>query len=74
MATKLIRDEHGNWVAGFSAPIGHSEVFLAEQLEILHGLRMCWDMGFRSVVVHSYSTLAMSLICMHDTFHIYAAI
>ncbi|WP_368982108.1 ribonuclease H family protein, partial [Pseudomonas syringae] len=70
-----MRSQHGLWLFGFAGFIGISDCLRAELLAILHGLRLCWDRGFRRVDLFSDSTLALSLLSKDPlVFHSYAAI
>ena len=45
----LVRDEHGNWVAGFTRHIGTTNIFAAELWGLRDGLLLC-----RSLNISSY--------------------
>ena len=71
----VIRNNLGVWCSGFSAHVGITEILKAELLAILFGLRLCWDRGFRRIVVFSDSTLAISLVSHGcGRFHVYGAV
>lgn len=68
----VVRNEHGGWCFGYSCSIGVSELLKAELLALLAGLQLCWSRGFRRVVVHSDSRLALGLLRgEHQRFHVY---
>ncbi|CAL9000276.1 unnamed protein product, partial [Prunus brigantina] len=45
------------WIAGFSANLGHGEVFVAEAWALYYGLNLAWQLGLRQIMVNSDSTL-----------------
>ena len=45
----VVRDEHGNWVAGFTRHIGITDIFAAELWGLRDGLLLC-----RSLNISSY--------------------
>ncbi|KAL0004154.1 hypothetical protein SO802_011715 [Lithocarpus litseifolius] len=47
----LIRDEGGNWVAGFSRKIGRTDSFVAEIWALRDGLQLCQQMSARAVMI-----------------------
>lgn len=55
--------------------LGSQKSFSAELLAILYGLRLCWERGYKHIVVFSDSKLALSLLehgC--GRFHVYAVV
>lgn len=53
----VIRGHWGEWLMGFSQPLGLAEVEVAEEWAILLGLRLAWDEGYKKVMVESNSKL-----------------
>ncbi|KAK9993042.1 hypothetical protein SO802_022745 [Lithocarpus litseifolius] len=47
----LVRDEHGNWVGGFSRHIGSTNSFIAELWGLREGLLLCCNLSIDSLVV-----------------------
>lgn len=47
----VIRDEIGNWVAGFSRRIGVTSSFEAELWALRDGLTICVDKNFQAIEV-----------------------
>lgn len=58
----LIRDESGLWLHGFMLNIGSTSVLLAELWAIYHGLLVCWNLGFRTVLLESDSVKALQQV------------
>ncbi|KAL4308369.1 hypothetical protein GQ457_01G026590 [Hibiscus cannabinus] len=49
----VIRDENGDWIVGFTRPVGHCSVLLVE-LWVLHDmLARAWSFGFRRVIIET---------------------
>lgn len=47
----IVRDEHGNWVAGFSKRIRITSSFVAELWGLRDGLTLCNNLNISSLVV-----------------------
>ncbi|XP_061351083.1 uncharacterized protein LOC133296147 [Gastrolobium bilobum] len=58
----VLRDEHGNWIHGFSRKLGHGSVLMAELWGILVGLQWIWQKNMRNVVLEGDSLAASQLI------------
>ncbi|KAL4292566.1 hypothetical protein AHAS_Ahas18G0040900 [Arachis hypogaea] len=58
----LLRNEEGNWIAGFTHRIGDGTAFLAELWGVKNGLKLAWTMGFKRVVVEIDSAAVVSLL------------
>ena len=43
-------DANGNWISGFSVSLCHGSAFLSELLALEHGLRLAWELGYRSII------------------------
>lgn len=57
----LLRDHSGSFNFGFYRSAGQASVLHAEILVIMHGLRLCWEHGFRRVICYSDSLNAVKL-------------
>ncbi|KAK4262419.1 hypothetical protein QN277_027981 [Acacia crassicarpa] len=49
----VVRNHHGEWIAGFAKSIGVCNSYMAEEWAIYEGLNSAWDLGLRKVVVES---------------------
>ena len=49
----LIRDEQGNWVAGYTRRVGKANSFIAEAWALKDGLVLCSQLNLSSVIVES---------------------
>jgi ribonuclease HI len=58
----LIRNSFGAFLKGFYGTASQSSVLYAEIMAILHGLHLCWNNGYRSIVCYFDSLQAVSLI------------
>ncbi|GAU48983.1 hypothetical protein TSUD_245740 [Trifolium subterraneum] len=58
----LIRNSFSAFLKGFYGTASQSSVLYAEIMAILHGLHLCWNNGYRSIVCYSDSLQAVSLI------------
>ncbi|KAK8546571.1 hypothetical protein V6N12_027348 [Hibiscus sabdariffa] len=47
----LIRDEHGEWIVGFTRPVGRCPVLIVELWALHDMLARAWSFGFRRIVV-----------------------
>lgn len=47
----IVRDEHGNWVAGFSRKIGITSSFMVELWGLKDRLTLCNNLNISSLVV-----------------------
>ena len=54
----VIRDDNGDFIAGFFFKINNCFSLLTEIRAMLHGLKLAWDRGFRKVVIESDSLKA----------------
>ncbi|KAL4312666.1 hypothetical protein GQ457_01G024060 [Hibiscus cannabinus] len=50
---RVIRDDQGNWIFGFSKSVGICSVLTTELWAILFGLRHVWILGFRKIEVET---------------------
>ena len=62
MAGGLVRDGYSNWVAEFSAKLGHCSVTYAELWGVHEGLALAWDLGFRRVQLEVDSQVVVTII------------
>jgi len=58
----LIRDHIGSFLYGFFEKISRPCILHDEILSLYHGLKLCWDTGFKHVVCLSDSTIVVDLI------------
>lgn len=71
----VVRNDCGCFLLGFAGFLGYSEIVQAELTTLLQGLHLCWEKGFRQVVVSSDFVLAIELVQgTVSRFHIYAAL
>ena len=47
----LVRDEHGNWIGGFTRYIGSTNSFIAELWGLREGLLLCCNLDIDFLVV-----------------------
>ncbi|MCH93359.1 ribonuclease H protein, partial [Trifolium medium] len=47
----LLRESNGNFIWGFYGVAAQQNILFAEIMAILHGLQLCWDSGYRKVVI-----------------------
>ena len=47
----LLRDDHGNWLAGFARRIGTNTSFVAELWGLRDGLSLCYNLNIPSIIV-----------------------
>lgn len=52
-AEGIIKNEHGDWIAGFMVNLGNCIVEVAELWVALHGLRLAWESGARQTIIES---------------------
>lgn len=58
----LVCDSAGNFVYGFCGSLGDSEFIHAKLMILLHGLRICWEMGIMKIICYSNSLHVLHLI------------
>ncbi|PRQ23567.1 putative ribonuclease H-like domain, reverse transcriptase zinc-binding domain-containing protein [Rosa chinensis] len=61
-AGRVLRDQDGNWIHGFTAHIGQGQVLEAETWGMLLGLQMAANLGMDKVVVECDSEVLVSLM------------
>lgn len=49
-ARGVVRDQEGNWIIGFSIPLGNTTNNSVELWAIQHGLTMAWNLGYGNVI------------------------
>lgn len=59
----IIRNEHGDWLRGFSRSIGITSSFIAELWALQDGLNMCLNMHFLAVDVQIDARLIVEAVC-----------
>ena len=52
-------DSNANWWGGFSWKLSSAPLTIAELLDIINGLQLCWNMRYNQIVVWSDSIEAM---------------
>jgi ribonuclease HI len=65
----LLRNQDGEFIWGFYGAAPLQNILFAEILAILHGLKLCWERGFRKVLCCSDSLLSVNLIKQGVTVH-----
>ena len=55
----LLREASANWIHGFSYNLGSCSVVEVEIRGILQGLRLAWSLGFRRLLLATYSLLVV---------------
>lgn len=58
----LLRDHTGTFLFGFYGSADQSSILRAEVLGVMHGLRLCWEHGYRDVICYSDSLNAVKFI------------
>ncbi|CAL8164162.1 unnamed protein product [Prunus armeniaca] len=61
-ARGLIRNSVGEWVADFSANLGHGEILVAELWALYHGLKLTQRLQLTKLIVETNSTLVLHLL------------
>ena len=61
-AGRLIRDDSGHWIRGFSANIGITTSFMAELWALFYGLRLCIQLQLERIVVELDSASIVQLL------------
>ncbi|CAL2266964.1 unnamed protein product [Prunus armeniaca] len=61
-ARGLIRNSVGEWVADFSANLGHGEILVAELWALYHGLKLTQSLQVTKLIVETDSTLVLHLL------------
>nr|KYP52455.1 hypothetical protein KK1_025575 [Cajanus cajan] len=46
----LVRNQQGEWLAGFSSNEGQGDAPLAELLALRNGLEVAWECGYREIM------------------------
>lgn len=55
----VIRDSNGRWLGGFTYRVDFSSVLVAELWGIYHGLLLCWNKGFKEIILETDSLSAV---------------
>lgn len=63
----VLRGSRGEFIFGFSCRLRACSVLEAELQGILHGLRIAWNRGYKSLMVEAYSTEAIDLLSRGGT-------
>ncbi|MCI22617.1 ribonuclease H protein, partial [Trifolium medium] len=58
----LICNNDETFLGGFYGVATHASILYAEIMTLLHGLELCWDKGFRSVICFSDSLQTVTLV------------
>ena len=58
----LIRSHTGTWMGGFLANLGSCSVLAAECWGVIHGLRLAWELGIRSVILEVDNSCVVNII------------
>ncbi|KAH1115517.1 hypothetical protein J1N35_008895 [Gossypium stocksii] len=58
----ILRDSHGNWLAGFCRFIGRGSALTIELWGILHGLEIAWQKGYTKVIIVSDNKSAVDIL------------
>lgn len=58
----LVRDHIGSFICGFHGSLATMDVTQTEVLGLLHGISICWDMGFIKIICYSDSQYVIDLI------------
>lgn len=58
----LIRNHDRIFLQGFHGSVGISNILHAELMALYHGVKLCWDVGFRKVFCFSDSSLVIQLV------------
>ncbi|PNX57971.1 ribonuclease H [Trifolium pratense] len=58
----LIRNIDETFLGGFYGVVIHASILYTEIIALLHGLELCWDIGFRSVICFSDSLQTVTLV------------
>ncbi|KAI5336393.1 hypothetical protein L3X38_015660 [Prunus dulcis] len=58
----LIRNSAGEWVAGFSANLGHGEILVVELWALYHGLKLAQRLQVTKLIVETDSTIVLHLL------------
>lgn len=64
----LLRNEDGAWIHGFAHNIGIASASMAEFCGVFIGLRRCWNMGYRRIMVEVDSKTVCNLAGGSDTY------
>ncbi|KAK7269582.1 hypothetical protein RIF29_22314 [Crotalaria pallida] len=71
----LIRNYEGDWICGFAGHFGISNNIHMELLAVLHGLKLAWSRGFRSIECRTDRMEVLNLLKGgFNHFHLYASI
>ncbi|CAN0922679.1 Putative ribonuclease H protein At1g65750, partial [Linum grandiflorum] len=62
----VIRDSQGRVLFAFSANFGSCSITRAELREVIHGLTLDWDKGFRKVNLQMDSSCALAFFLLGD--------
>jgi hypothetical protein len=72
----LIRDDKGDWLAGFSSNDGQGDVLFAELFAIYHGITLLLQHGHSRAIIESDSLEALQLLTRRNElgFHEYSSL
>jgi hypothetical protein len=57
-----LRDNHGDFIWGYYGAVIMPNILFTEIMASWHGLKLCWENGYRKVLCCSVSLLAVNLI------------
>ncbi|EOY31223.1 Uncharacterized protein TCM_038187 [Theobroma cacao] len=63
-AAGVLRDEHGNWLCGFSMKLEKCSAFRAELWGIFKGLSLAWELGYRNIDLQIDNRVAVQSISL----------
>lgn len=72
----LLRDNKGNWIAGFSSNDGQGDALFAELFGVYHGLMLVINNSIQQIICETYSLEVFRLLqdLDHSHMHVYASL
>ena len=58
----IIHDEEARWIGGFTCNLGICGPFMAKMWGSFYGLKLAWELGFRSILLESDSKLLVDML------------
>ncbi|XP_028785559.1 uncharacterized protein LOC114741452 [Neltuma alba] len=58
----VIKDEDGRWIVGFRCKLVPVPPAMAELLGVMHGLQLCWERGYRKILLRSDCVSVLNLL------------
>ena len=62
----LVRDEQGEWVAGFARHIGSTNSFIAKLWGLREGLLLCYNLNIQSLIVEVDAQAVVAVLRNND--------